>query len=394
MIPADTLHWGTVRNCIRELYEYGVRQKAKNGEDSVFDFSIGNPSIPTPKEITEAIRAAADEPTLHDYTVAPGRPGLRRKVSERLNALYGLHTAPEDVYITCGASAAVSSSLKGLVCPGEEVIGLAPHYPEYPVFTRSAKGIFKSVSLRHDDLQLDGAALRAALTEKTAALIVNSPNNPSGAVLTEKSLTELADILREAQEKYGHPIYLISDEPYRELVYDGITVPGPACYYENTVICYSFSKSLSLPGERIGYYAVSDRMAERDSVFASVAGAARAYGYVNAPSLMQLVLERVPELPADIEAYRKNRALLCALLDRVGFSYVKPDGAFYLFMRSPIPDAKRFSEIAKRYNLLLVPSNDFGMEGYVRLAYCVPEERIIRSEEAFRALRADADCSE
>lgn len=386
MIPSDTLGWGTARNCIREVYEFGLRLKAEIGEDKVFDFSLGNPSVPAPPQVKEAILKALEDPTLHDYTVAPGRPSLRKAISDQLNARYGVHTLPEDIYVTCGASAAVTCSIKGLLKPGEEAVAFAPHYPEYPVFTRTAGGVFKFCSLRREDLQMDAAALEAVLTEKTAVVLVNSPNNPSGAVLNEESLKQLADCLVKAQARFGHPIYIISDEPYRELVYDLDSVPSPIQFYDNTVVCYSYSKSLSLPGERIGYYAVSDRAADREKVFASLAGAARSYGYVNPPSLMQRVIEACVDLKPDISTYKENRDILCGILDEVKMPYIHPDGAFYLFIRCPIPDAKEFCEHARKYGLLLVPSNDFGITGYARAAYCVKGEMIRRSLPAFRAL--------
>ncbi len=386
MIPSDTLGWGTARNCIREVYEYGLRLKAEIGEDKVFDFSLGNPSVPAPPQVREAILKALEDPTLHDYTVAPGRPSLRQAIADNLNAQYGTNLAPTDIYVTCGASAAVTCSIKGLLKPGEEAVAFAPHYPEYPVFTRTAGGKFVFCSLRREDLQMDIEALEAVLTENTAVVLVNSPNNPSGAVLNEESLRKLADCLYKAQERFGHPIYIISDEPYRELVYDLDSVPSPIQFYDNTVVCYSYSKSLSLPGERIGYYAVSDRAERREEVFASLAGAARSYGYVNPPSLMQRVVEACVDLKPDISTYRENRDILCGILDEVKMPYIHPDGAFYLFIRSPEPEAKVFCKHARKYGLLLVPSNDFGITGYARAAYCVKGEMIRRSRDAFKAL--------
>ena len=386
MIPSDTLGWGIARNCIREVYEYGLRLKAEIGEEKVYDFSLGNPSVPAPPQVKEAILKALEDPTLHDYTVAPGRPSLRKAISDQLNARCGVNTEYTDIYVTCGASAAVTSSIRALTRTGEEVVALAPHYPEYPVFTHTAGGKFVVCSLRREDLQLDEAALEAALTEKTAVVLVNSPNNPAGSVLTEDSLRRLAQVLHRAEQKFGHPIFIVSDEPYRELVYDGQQVPSPISYYENTVVCYSYSKSLSLPGERIGYAAVSDRAAERENVFASIAGAARSYGYVNPPSLMQRVIESCLNIAPDLETYRANRDLLCGILDEANISYIHPDGAFYLFIKSPIEDAKAFAEGARKFGILLVPSNDFGITGFVRAAYCVKGEMIARSREAYQAL--------
>lgn len=275
--------------------------------------------------------------------------------------------------------------MHGLLLPGEEVIAFAPFFPEYRVFAEGAGASLVTV-LPDGQLQPDMAALEAAINEKTKAVIINTPNNPSGVVLSAESLRRLGEILRRAEEKTGQTIYLISDEPYRELVYDGQNVPCVLDYYDNTIICYSFSKSLSLPGERIGYLAVSSAMAGKADVFASLSGAARACGYVNAPSMMQRVIEKCLGQTADISIYKENRDLLYQGLVSLGFDCVYPDGAFYLFMKSPEPDAKAFSETAKKYELMLVPSDDFGLGGYVRVAYCVSADMIRRSLPAFEKL--------
>ena len=389
MISDETLCWGTEKSCIREIFEYGLRRKAELGEDKVFDFSLGNPSVPAPPEVRAAILRALDDPTVHGYTVAPGRVSLREKIAGELNGRCGSRLGPEDIYVTCGAAAALASAMKGLTRPGEEVVALAPYFPEYAVFARGAGARFLSCPLRSADLQLDPAALEGVLTEKTAVVLVNSPNNPSGAVLNAESLGTLAEVMERAERRFGHPIYLVSDEPYRELVYEGATAESPLRYYDDTIVCYSWSKSLSLPGERVGYFAVSDRAAGRREIYASMAGAARSYGYVNPPSLMQRVAEDCVGLAPDLEAYRKNRAALCEALDAAGFSYIRPDGAFYLFIRSPEPDAKAFSLRAREHGLLLVPSDDFGVGGFVRAAYCVAPEVIERAGPAFAALAGE-----
>ena len=391
MLPENSLAWGRSNSCIRELAAYGSVRKAQIGADKVFDFSIGNPNVPAPPCVEQALRdviAETDSVELHGYTPAAGLPSFRRAIAEDLNARYAAGVSPERVYVTCGAAAGLAACARGLLCPGDEAVAFAPFFPEYRVFVEGAGGVLVTVPPT-ETLQPDFAALERSLTGRTRLVIVNTPNNPSGVVLTEESLAQLAAILRAAQERFGQPIYLVSDEPYRELVYDGRAVPCALRVYENTILCYSFSKSLSLPGERLGYLAVGPRMADGDAVFASLAGAARACGYVNAPSLMQRVVERCLGATADLSVYRSNRDLLYTGLTGLGFSCVYPDGAFYLFMKTPEPDAKAFSERAKAHELLLVPSDDFGLGGYVRIAYCVAEDVIRRSLPAFRALAED-----
>ena len=289
------------------------------------------------------------------------------------------------IYVTCGAAAGLSACTHGLLLPGEEAVAFAPFFPEYTVFTEGAGGKLVSVPPTAQ-LQPDLDALAGLISEKTKLVIINSPNNPSGVILSAENLKKIGDILRQAEEKYGHTIYLVSDEPYRELVYDGAEVPCSLHFYDDTILCYSFSKSLSLPGERVGYLAVSSRMAEKEKVFAALSGAARACGYVNAPSMMQRVIEKCLGQTADISQYKKSRDLLYGGLTELGFDCVKPDGAFYLFVKTPEPDAKAFSERAKKYELLLVPSDDFGLSGYVRIAYCVSPDMIRRSMPAFKQL--------
>ncbi len=391
MLPKQTLAWGQSRSCIRELFEYGNARKAEIGADRVFDFSIGNPSIPAPACVNEAIRDCLSEDSvqLHGYTSAAGNPSLRRAIAEDMNARYGTALDFTDIYVTCGAAAGLAICMKALLLPGEEVIAFAPFFPEYRVFVEAVGGVLVTVPPRAGDFQIDFAAFESALTPRTKAVIVNSPNNPSGVVLSAESLAGLSELLRRKSAEFGHSIYLVCDEPYRELVYDGVEVPCMMNFYNNCLVCYSFSKSLSIPGERVGYIAVSDQMTERALVVASVAGAGRALGYINAPSLMQRVIEKCLGATADISRYRENRDLLYGGLAALGFECVKPDGAFYLFVKSPEPDAKAFSERAKKHELLLVPSDDFGCPGYVRVAYCVAKETIQNALPAFRALAED-----
>ncbi len=389
MLPENILAWGRSKSCIRELAAYGAARKQEIGPERVFDFSIGNPSVPAPDCVSEAMREllCLSPAELHGYTPAPGLMSLREAVSADLKGRFGAEIPAELIYVCCGAAAGLASCLRGLLLPGEEVIAFAPFFPEYRVFTEGAGGVLVPVP-PDGKLLPDFAAFERALTEKTKAVIVNTPNNPSGVVLPRESLQRLGDILRHAQRRFGHSIYLISDEPYRELLYEGAPLWVPD-YYENTLVCYSFSKSLSLPGERIGYVAVSPKAHESGDVFSALAGAARACGYVNAPSFMQRVVEKCLGRTADISLYKASRDLLYGGLTELGFDCAYPGGAFYLFVRSLEPDAKAFSEKAKKHELLLVPSDDFGLGGYVRAAYCVPPEMIRRSLPAFRALAED-----
>lgn len=388
MLPEKCLALGRSKNCIRVLAAYGAARKAAIGADKVFDFSLGNPSIPAPPQVDDAIRELlqnCESTALHGYTPAAGLPSLRAATAEDLRTRLGAPVSADGVYVCCGAAAGLIACCRGLLCPGEEALTFAPFFTEYRVFVEAAGGTL-TVIPPAAGLQPNLDALERGIGERTKLLIVNTPNNPSGVVLSVESLTRIGEILRAAERRFGHPIYLVSDEPYRELVYDGALPPSVLRFYDDAILCYSFSKSLSLPGERIGYLAVSDRMAERQDVFDALAGAARACGYVNAPSLMQRVVERCLGLTGDLSVYRENRDLLYRGLTELGFDCVYPEGAFYLFVRSPEPDAKAFSERAKQYELLLVPSDDFGLEGYVRLAYCVSGDMIRRSMPAFRAL--------
>ncbi len=387
MLPANTVGWGAARSCIRTLAEYGAVRKKEIGAENVYDFSLGNPSIPAPDCVNGAIAELlkGDSVALHGYTTAAGVVSLREKIAEELNGRYGTHLTPDHLYVTCGAAAALCIALRAVLFPGDEVIVPAPFFPEYRVFTEASGGVLVPVPPR-GDLQIDVEALERALTPRTRAVIINSPNNPSGVIFDEENLRALASVLRRQEEKTGEPVYLITDEPYRELVYDGAAVRSAIEFYDDTFMAYSFSKALSIPGERIGYLAVSDRMRDAGNVYYSVLGAGRALGYVNPPSLFQRVMERCLGQTADVSQYRANRDLLCAGLREIGYDFVEPQGAFYLFVKCQIPDAKEFSERAKKHELLLVPSDDFGCPGFVRIAYCVSADMIRRSMPAFRAL--------
>lgn len=388
MINQKMRELGAKRSVIRELFEYGKKRKAEIGEENVYDFSLGNPSVASPDEVNETlIKLVCEEDAvkLHGYTSAQGDAGVRASIAEYINKTYGENITADCLYMSVGAAAALTSTLNAIVNPGEEVIVLAPYFPEYKVFIEKSGGVVREV-MCDKDLQPDIVAIEDAVNEKTAAIIINSPNNPTGAVYTEENITKLTDALRRLEKKYGHPIYLISDEPYRELVYDGIDVPYLTKYYDNTLVCYSFSKSLSIPGERIGYVLVCPRCDDFTSVYQAVCGAGRALGFVCAPSLLQKLLPHCLGKTSDISIYDRNRQLLLTKLSEYGFDMIKPQGAFYLFIKSPSGDANEFCERAKKHEILIVPSDDFGCPGYARLAYCVTTEQIERALPAFEQL--------
>ncbi len=379
---------GANRSCIRELFEYGKARAAIVGPENVFDYSLGNPSMPCPTAVTDAIRdilSDTDPVLIHGYTSAAGDIQARRAIADDLNRRFGANARAEDIFIGCGAAPELVAVFRALSVPGAEILAIAPYFPEYKPFVENAGAIFKAVPPDLPDFQIDFAGLESALTEKTAAVIINSPNNPSGVVYTRETLEALAALLREKGQAYGHPIYIVSDEPYRELAY-GVEVPFLPSIYENTVVCYSYSKSLSLPGERIGYLYIPAQAAHSQALFAAVAGAARAAGHVCAPSLLQKVIARCAHLRPDLESYDKNRRTLYEGLKGYGYEVAKPDGAFYLFVKAPGGDANAFSEKAKEKDLLVVPGDGFGCPGYFRVCYCVSHEMIQRSLPLFGEL--------
>ena len=380
---------GSHRSVIRDLFEFGKKRAAEVGADKVYDFSLGNPNVPAPdgvKEAAEKLFALPDNTVVHGYTSAQGDADVRKAVADSINARFSAGVTPDLIYMTCGAAASLTVTLNALCEEGDEFILLAPFFPEYSVFVKAAGGTPVVVPFDEKTFAPELTALEKAVTPHTKGIIVNSPNNPSGAVYSRKTLEKIADILSAAGEKFGTHIVLIADEPYRELVYDDIEVPYLMNIYPDTVVCYSWSKSLSMPGERIGYIALSPALTEKEAVYAAVCGAGRALGYVCAPALFQRIAAAcVNELP-DIEAYRRNRDLIYSSLTEMGYDCVHPDGAFYLFVRSLEPDANAFSDRAKNYGLLIVPGDTFGAPGYVRISYCVGYEMIKRSLPAFRAL--------
>lgn len=380
---------GSKSSVIREIFEYGKRRAAEIGAENVYDFSLGNPSVAPPQAVEDAIAQllqGKDMTALHGYTSGPGDMATREAIAAHIRGSFGVPADAAHIYMTCGAAASLTISLSAICNAGDEVITFAPYFTEYKVFTETAGARLLALPSDPATFQIDFAALEGALSPKTAAVIVNSPNNPSGVVYGRETVKKLAALLAEKSAEYGRTIYLISDEPYRELVYGGVEVPYLPAYYKDTLVCYSYSKSLSLPGERIGYIFVSPQAKDAAALFLAVCGAGRALGYVCAPSLFQKVIARCQGMTSDVSVYEKNRNTLLSALTSYGFTCVRPDGAFYLFMRSPEPDANAFCEKAKQYDLLLVPGDDFGCAGYVRIAYCVSPAMIARSLPAFEKL--------
>lgn len=383
------MNLGKKPSVIREIFEYSNRRKAEIGAENVFDFSLGNPSIPAPRAVDEKINelvSKGDSVALHGYTSAQGDMAVRTKIAQNITKRFGFKAEPQNIYMTCGAAASLTISLKTVCNAGDEVILLAPYFPEYDVFAQNAGAVPVHVCGKGDNFDIDFAALANAISEKCAAIIINSPNNPTGNVIPKADIEKLALLLSEKSKQIGRPIYILADEPYRELVYGDTQVPYIPAFYDNTIVCYSYSKSLSLPGERIGYIFVSPKCEDSADIFAAVCGAGRSMGYVCAPALMQRVAAECDGMTADISDYDKNRRLLYDSLKEIGYEAVEPKGAFYLFVKALEDDANAFSERAKRHELLLVPSDSFGAKGYVRISYCVAYDTIKRSIPAFKAL--------
>ena len=380
---------GTARSEIREAFAFAQARAAVVGPENVDDFSIGNPSVPAPAQVGALVKALTDETDpvqLHGYTPAQGDAAVRQALAEELNARFGTDYDGDCFYLTAGAAAALSCALSAMGCPGDEFLTFAPYFPEYKVFVESAGGTLVAVPANLEDFQPDMEALRAALTPNTKAVLINTPNNPTGVVYSRETLRALGAVLAEKSAEYGHPIYLLSDEPYREIAYTDEPLPWVPDFYPETLVCYSYSKSLSLPGQRIGYVLIPRTVSDFDQVYAAVCGAGRALGYVCAPSLFQFLVARCGGLTSDISVYRANRDLLLDALREMGYTCAQADGAFYLFPRTPEPDARAFCERAKKYDLVLVPGDSFGCPGHVRVSYCVPTEQIKRALPKFRAL--------
>lgn len=391
MINPQYYRLGAEPSVIRALFAYGLQQAAIVGPENVFDYSLGNPSIPAPAAVNASIQdiiAHTDSIQVHGYTTAAGLMDARSAVAADLTERFGLPVKAEELFFTCGAAPALISVIKALtIGPESEFLLVAPFFPEYVPFIEhnGARAVIAPPDTAHFQIDLEQVTQR--ISPNTQAIIINSPNNPSGVVYTEATLKALAALLEERAAQYGHPIYIIADEPYRELVYGGVTVPFIPCLYRNTVVCYSYSKSLSLPGERIGYVYVPSFAQDGQALYTAIAGAARIMGHVCPPSLMQLVIGRCAGERPDLAAYDENRQLLYNSLTAMGYTCAKPDGAFYLLVKAPNGDANAFSEAAKlRHNLLVVPTDGFGCPGYFRLSYCVSRDMIQRSLPAFRAM--------
>ena len=386
------LNLGTARSEIREAFAFAQARAAEVGAENGDDFSLGNPSVPAPATVAEAVHKlvdAIDPIKLHGYTPAQGDGQARGALADDLNRRFGTNYTADNFYLTAGAAGALCCALSALSCPGDTFIAFAPYFPEYKVFVESAGAELVTVPADIEDFQIDFAAFDQALTPNTKGVIINSPNNPTGVVYSEATIQKLAQVLTEKSKEYGHTIWLISDEPYREIVYRDTPLPWVPNYYPNTLVCYSYSKSLSLPGQRIGYVLVPPQAEDADIVYAAVCGAGRALGYVCAPSLFQLVAAECTGQTADIEIYHKNRDLLLNALRDMGYTCAQPDGAFYLFPRSLEPDARAFCERARKYDLVLVPGDSFGCPGHVRISYCVPTEQIQRALHKFEQLAAE-----
>ena len=389
MVSEEMYVLGTKKSTIRTIFEFGQKRAAEVGAENVFDFSLGNPNVPAPDFIRDAavdILMHGDPTEVHGYTIAPGKPAVREVLAADLKRRFGVEVTGKNLFMTAGAAASVTITFKALTEPGDEFVTFAPFFPEYRVFVEACGGKLVVVPAKTDDFQIDLTALERVLTPQTKAVIVNSPNNPSGAVYRETTIRRLADLLRAKEQEYGHPIFIVADEPYREIVYDGASVPCIPLFYDNTIVCYSYSKSFSLPGERIGYIVVPDTAADFARIYGAIAGAARVLTHVNAPSLWQLVVARCAGKAADLSTYAKNAALLYDGLTALGFSCVRPQGAFYLFLQALEPDDAAFCRRAQEYDLLLVPGRDFGCPGYFRAAYCVRTKMIEKSLPRFEEL--------
>ena len=380
-------------SAIRAMFEEGNRLAGIYGAENVFDFSLGNPNVPAPKAVKEAIIEALNEEdpvVLHGYTNSnAGYEDVREAVAQSWNKRFGTAFSANNITMTVGAAGGLNVILKALLNPGDEVIVFAPYFGEYRSYVNNYDGVLVEVSPNTEDFQPKLDEFKEKITAKTKAVIVNTPNNPTGVVYSEATIRKLAEIMEMKQKEFGTDIYLISDEPYRELAYDGVEVPYLTKYYANTIVGYSYSKSLSLPGERIGYLVIPDEAADSEKLISAVNVATRILGFVNAPTLQQKVVKACLNEKTDISYYDKNRETLYSGLKELGFECIKPEGAFYLFVKSPVPDEKEFCAAAKKYNILLVPGSSFACAGYVRLAYCVAYDTIVNALPKFKELAAE-----
>ncbi len=391
MVSSKMYELGTKKSTIRTIFEFGRKRAAEVGEENIFDFSLGNPNVPTPDFVRDAaieILQTYEPSKVHGYTVAPGNPEVREILAKSVNARFGTNFAGKNFFITAGAAAAITICFKTLTEPSDEFITFAPYFPEYKCFVESVGAELKVVPAQVEDWQINFNEFEKMLTTKTKAVIINSPNNPSGAVYSEDTIKKLAEVLTAKSKEFGHAIFIISDEPYREIAY-GVEVPYVPKFYANTLVCYSYSKSFSLPGERIGYIIVPDEVEDFGKIYGAIAGSARVLTHVNAPSLWQLVIAKCVGKPSDITIYERNAKILYNGLIDAGFECVKPQGAFYLFPKALEDDDYAFCERAKKFDLLLVPGADFGCKGYFRAAYCIKTETIEKSLPLFKKLAAE-----
>ncbi len=377
-------------SAIRAMFEEGSRLAQIYGAENVYDFSLGNPNVAAPEAVKQAIRELIDEEdpvVLHGYTNSnSGYADVRKTVADSLNERFGTRFEGKNIVMTVGAAGGLNVILKSLINPGDEVIAFAPYFGEYRSYTNNYDGILVEISPDTENFQPKLDEFRQKITPKTKAVIINTPNNPTGVVYSEETIRELAAIMENKQKEYGTDIFLISDEPYRELVYDGAEVPYLTKYYDNTIVGYSYSKSLSLPGERIGYLVIPDEVSDSEEVLAAANVATRILGFVNAPTLQQKVVAKCIHEKTDISYYNRNREALYQGLRECGFECIRPEGAFYLFVKSPVADEKEFCAAAKKHHILIVPGSSFACPGYVRLAYCVSYETIVNSLPRFREL--------
>lgn len=377
-------------SAIRAMFEEGNRLAKIYGKENVFDFSLGNPNVPAPQAVKDAIIEILNEEdpvALHGYTNSnAGYEDVRQAVAESINEKFGTAFAARNIVMTVGAAGGLNVALKILLNPGDEVIVFAPYFGEYRSYTANFDGVIVAISPDTDTFQPKLDEFEAKITPKTKAVIVNTPNNPTGVVYSEETIKKLAAIMEAKQKEFGTDIYLISDEPYRELAYDGVEVPYLTKYYANTIVGYSFSKSLSLPGERIGYLVIPDETSDSEDLISAASVATRILGFVNAPTLQQKMVVKCLDEQTDISYYDRNRETLYSGLTECGFTCIKPEGAFYLFVKSPVENEKEFVEAAKKYNILIVPGSSFGCPGYVRMAYCVSYETIVNSLPKFKEL--------
>lgn len=394
MISDKMLALGSNRSTIRELFEYGKKRAAEVGAENIYDYSLGNPSVPAPEAVNKALIDIIqnDAPiAVHGYTSAVGDNNTRDAIADNLNRRFGTNYTRDNLYLTCGAAASLLCAYRAVIIDSSsEIIGIAPYFPEYEAFVNSNGGIFTMIPADEEHFQINFELLEKAINKNTQAIIINTPNNPSGVVYSEETIIKLSELLERKSNELGHTIYLISDEPYRELVYTEAGVPFTANYYKNTIVCYSYSKSLSLPGERIGYVLIPTEADNFTELYNAIAGAGRSCGYVCAPSLMQKMIARCADVMPDISSYKKNRDYLYNALTEIGYECADPSGAFYLFVKAPNGNADEFSEIAKKYDLLLVSGSAFGCSTFFRASYCVDYGMIVRSIPAFKKAYEDA----